>query len=631
MKRPFNFKFWNRLFGFVTFVLSGLIYLATLEPTASFWDCGEFISCASKLEICHSPGNPLFLLIGRIASMFAFQDNAHIAIALNAASAIESAATIMLLFWTITWFCRKLLASSNETSSNSTKIIILASGFIGSMAYAVSDSFWFSAVEAEVYAMSSLFTALIFWSITKWDESTDANANRWLMLIAYLFGLGVGVHLLNLLVIPSIVVLYQLRRGPFTIWNITKAILISSAILILILAVIVPFIPKVSAWCELLLVNNFNLPVNSGYFAGVSLTIAMIAGGLYFAYRQKKVWLYNSIIYLTLIMLGISSYGVIVIRSHDNPPIDMNNPEDPFTLQYYLNREQYEKRDLIYGPSFASPIIGSKERSSYERFNGKYIPYPLNPEYTYAQGSLMLLPRMASQDPEHIEAYKRWVDIKGRPFNYTNAYNQQEQVTLPTFGENLSFFIRYQLGFMYFRYFMWNFSGRQNDILGHGNVLNGNWITGFPFIDAAMLGPQENLPTWQKQNPGRNTYFLLPLLLGLLGLAYHYFKDKKQFIVLTLLFFFTGIAILLYLNEIPVVPRERDYVSVGSFYAFSIWIGIGVLGLWELLRKVIRANEKVAASLAIAASLVVPVIMVMQNWDDHDRSQRYAVLEYARN
>lgn len=632
MESTINFKFWNRTFGFITFLLSAIIYISTMEPTASFWDCGEFISCASKLEICHSPGNPFFLLIGRIVSLFAGENKAHIAVTLNAASAIESAATIMFLFWTITWFCRKLLASSNQMTTNSGKIIMLAAGFVGSMSYAVSDSFWFSAVEAEVYAMSSLFTALIFWCITKWDESDNAEAeNRWLMLIAYLFGLGVGVHLLNLLVIPSIVVLYQLKHKPVNGWNITKAVLISSALLALILGFVIPCIPKLSAWFELIMVNSLNLPYNSGYIAGLVVTTAVILGSLYLAHRKKKVWLYNSIIYLTLILMGISSYTIIVLRSHDNPPINMNNPEDPFALEYYLNREQYEKRDLFFGPSYASPVTGSKERSSYERYNGKYQLYPLNPEYTYGEGSLMLFPRMASQSPEHVEAYKEWVDIKGRPYVYTDGSNQQQQVMLPTFGENMTFFFRYQLGFMYFRYFMWNFSGRQNDILGHGNVLHGNWITGIPIIDSALAGPQDKLPSWQKHNPGRNTYFLLPLLLGLIGLVYHYLKDNKQFIVLSLIFFFTGIAIVIFLNEVPVVPRERDYVSVGSFYAFSIWIGIGVLGLWQILRNMLRLGEKGAAIAAIALSLGVPIIMVYQNWDDHSRAHRYTVLEYARN
>ena len=500
------------------------------------------------------------------------------------------------------------------------------------MAYSVSDSFWFSAVEAEVYAMSSLFIAVIFWCITKWEETTEnAAANRWLMLIAYLFGLGVGVHLLNLLAIPSIVVLYCLKKYPFSWWNLTKAFLISIAILGLILGILIPGIPKIFSWFELLSVNDFGLPYNSGYAIGLFFIVLIIGAGLFFSFRQKKVWLFNSIIYTSLIILGISTYGIIIIRSHDNPPIDMNNPEDPFALQYYLNREQYEKRDLFYGPSYASPVADSKERSSYERFNGRYVSYPLNPEYIYSNGSLSLFPRMASSSPENIEAYKQWVPIKGRPYSWTNPYGQQEHAVLPTFSENLSFFFRYQLGFMYFRYFMWNFSGRQNDILGHGNALHGNWITGIPFIDSSLLGPQDKMPSWLKNNQGRNTYFLLPLLLGLIGLVYHYKVDNKNFIVLSLLFFFTGIAIVLYLNEVPVVPRERDYVSVGSFYAFSIWIGIGVIGLAKLLKPLFKKTEKSATIIAILASLSVPTIMACQNWDDHDRSHRYAVLEYARN
>jgi tetratricopeptide (TPR) repeat protein len=410
-----------------------------------------------------------------------------------------------------------------------------------------------------------------------------------------------------------------------------KAFFISIAILGFIFALVIPGIPKLCSWFELLAVNSFGMPFNTGYFAGLAFIALAIGAGIFFSYRKKRVWLYNLLICLSLFILGFSTYGVIILRSHDNPPIDMNNPEDPFALQYYLNRDQYEKRDLFYGPSFASPIIDSKEKSSYERFAGKYITLPLNPEYVYDRGSLMLFPRMASANAEHTEAYKQWVNIKGKPFIRTNQNGQQEEITLPTFGENLSFFFRYQLGFMYFRYLMWNFSGRQNDILGHGNTIHGNWITGIPFIDSLLVGPQDKLPTFMKNNPGRNTYYLLPFILGIIGIWYHYKTDKKSFLILTLLFFFTGIAIVIYLNEIPVVPRERDYVSVGSFYAFAIWIGLGVIGLWKLLEHKFKINSKTAVILTLAFSMSIPVIMVCQNWDDHDRSHRYGVLEYARN
>ena len=631
MTKSFNFKFWNNLIGLLVFIISVGIYLSTLEPTVSFWDCGEFISGASKLEVCHAPGNPLFLLIGRIASMLAGSNRSHVALMINGSSALASALTIMFLFWTITWFGRKILSPAWAISNNH-KIVILGAAFIGSMAYAVSDSFWFSAVEAEVYAMSSLFIAVIFWCIIKWEEAMEtSDSSRWLLLLAYLFGLGICVHLLNLLAIPSIVVLYYLRKYPVNWKNTLKAIAISIIILGFIFIVIIPGIPKLCSWFELIAVNGLGMPFNTGYFLGLCFIVLLIFGGLIYSYKNRRVWLFNSIIYASFVILGFSTYGVIVIRSHDNPPIDMNNPEDPFALQYYLNREQYEKRDLFYGPSYASPIIDSKERSSYERLGKKYISYPLNPSYIYDEGSLMLFPRMASNAPEHVEAYKQWVNSKGKHYFRTNQNGQQEDILLPTFGENLTFFVRYQLGFMYFRYLMWNFSGRQNDILGHGSLIHGNWVTGIPVIDNILVGPQDKLPASLKNNPGRNTYFLLPFIVGLIGLFYHYKVDKGNFIVLGLLFFFTGIAIVLYLNEVPVVPRERDYVSVGSFYAFAIWIGIGVIGIWRFLEKQIKIKSGIAVAIALAFTASVPVIMANQNWDDHDRSHRYAVLEYARN
>jgi hypothetical protein len=647
MKKTIDFKRWNNIIGLLAFLISFFIYISTLEPTVSFWDCGEFISCVSKLEICHAPGNPLFLLLGRMASLLAGNDHTRIAFMVNASSAMASAGTVMFLFWTITWFGRKLFPTTWSTS-NGHKILILASGLIGAMAFAVSDSFWFSAVEAEVYAMSSLFMAIIFWCITRWEEAFEkSHPERWLLLIAYLFGLGIGVHLLNLLVIPSIVVLYYLKNHPLT-WKITmKAILVSVILLGTILYLIIPGLPYLCALFERIAVNQMGMPFNSGYFMGIFVLVLGISFGLYFSYKKKKIGMFNGIIYISLIILGFSTYGVIIIRSHDNPPIDMNNPEDPFALQYYLNREQYEKKDLLHGPSFASPIIDVKERNSYERSEGKYISYPLNPQYIYDDQTMMLFPRMSYQDQEHTEAYKQWVSIKGRPYIRTNENGQQEQIILPTFGENIRFFFKYQLGYMYFRYFMWNFSGRQNDIAGHGNFLHGDWMTGISFIDNLILGNQDKLPSSLKHNPGRNTYFLLPFLLGIAGLRYHYKQHRKSFIALSLLFFFTGIAIVIFLNESPVVPRERDYVYVGSFYAFCIWIGIGVMGTSVLLEKWLKTlsvrNGKVtgtmleqrkiwwAISLTITATAGIPLLMGIQNWDDHDRSGRYAVLEYARN
>jgi hypothetical protein len=632
MNREINFKQWNNFGGLIVFLLSAFIYLSTIEPTGSFWDCGEFASCCYKLEICHAPGSPLFLLIGRIASLFAGSDTSKVAMMINAYSAIASALTIMFLFWTITWFGRKILSKTWQ-NSNTHKLLILFSGITGAMAYAVSDSFWFSAVEAEVYAMSSLFTALVFWCILKWEEEPTETSSRWLLLIAYLFGLSIGVHLLNLLAIPSIIMVYYFKNYTVNWKNSLIALSISAAILLAVIGIIIPGIPAIMAQFELLAVNRFNLPLNSGYMLGGGFIIAMLGFGFFIAKKKKLIWIHNALLLLSLTITGYSTYAMVVIRAHDNPPINMNQPEDPFSLSYYLNREQYEKRDLFYGASFASPIVGSTERSSYERLNGKYIPMPLMPAYQYDKNTLMLFPRMGSNAPEHIDAYKKWSNFKGQAYSYTNQNGKTEQIMLPTFSDNLSFFFNYQLGYMYFRYFMWNFAGRQNDVQGHGNVQNGNWLSGISLIDNARLGPQDKITSAMKNNKARNTYFLLPLLLGLAGLWFHYKKDKHNFGVLALLFFFTGIAIILYMNEIPTTPRERDYVHVGSFYVFAVWIGIGCLALASWV-KYFKLKENQTNTLIIIASILtfsVPIIMLWQNWDDHNRSNRYWVRQYSRN
>jgi hypothetical protein len=626
-----NFKLWNNLSGIIVFLLSAFIYLSTMEPTVSFWDCGEFLTCDSKLEIAHAPGAPLVMLIGRVFSLFAGSDKSHIALLINGLSAIASALTIMFLFWTITWFGRKL-SLKTWNGSNPEKIMILSAGFIGAMSYAVSDSFWFSAVEAEVYALSSLFTAIVFWAIIKWEESAEyPGSQRWLMFIAYLFGLSIGVHLLNLLVIPAIVILYYLKTYPVNRNNTIKTLIISAIILCGIVFIIIPVLPKYFSWIEFISVNTLRLHFNSGFIIGIIILAITIGIGLYLSNKRKKIWVYNSLIYFSLLILGMSTYTTTVIRSNDNPPVDMVNPEDPFSLRDYLNREQYVQRPLIYGNSFASTIIDSKKRESYQRFRGRYVPYPLNPKYIYDKNTLMLFPRMSSDREGHAEAYKQWANFKRKSYTRINADGKEEQILLPTFGENFKFFLKYQLGYMYFRYFMWNFAGRQNDIQGHGTVLYGNWISGIPFVDKMVVGPQDKIPSSLKHNPGRNTYFFLPLLLGLLGLVYHYKKDVRNFSVLSLFFFFTGIAIIIFLNEEPVTPRERDYVYVGSFYAFSIWIGIGVIALYQWLKKIERLKSTIALTVSALLSASVPLIMVSENWDDHDRSGRFAVLEYARN
>lgn len=630
MQQQIQFSFWNNLIGWAAFLFSAILYLCTLEPTVSFWDCGEFLACTYKLEICHAPGNPFFLLIGRLASMFAGNDVSKVALAVNASSALWSAFTILFLFWTITWFGRKVFAKSWR-ESNPQKTIILVAGFIGAMSYAVSDSFWFSAVEAEVYAMSSMFTAMVVWCILKWEEAPDeTNPERWLLLIAYLFGLSIGVHLLNLLTIPAIVAIYYFKNGTLTWQNSLVAMGVALLLLFVLLTLIVPGIPTFLGWMELLAVNTFGFPYSTGYFIGIPVLALLFFAGLHWAKCKARAWAYQAFAMLGLICLGFSTYGVVIIRSHDNPPVDMNNPEDPFALTNYLNRENYGKRPLLHGPSFASPIIGVNERSSYERSNGKYVPMPLIPEYKYDPSTLTFFPRMSSTDSDHPQAYKQWVHFGGRLHTRTSAEGKTEQIQLPTFSDNLAFFFKYQLGYMYLRYFMWNFAGRQSDVQGHGNALQGNWISGIPFIDRHHVGPQSHLPSQNLKNKGRNVYYLLPLLLGLAGVWFHYKADRRNFIVLSLFFFFTGMAVILYLNEVPITPRERDYVHVGSFYVFAVWIGLGVLSVYQFFIEK-RVKSWMVILFTTVATLSVPILMISQNFDDHNRSHRYFALEYARN
>lgn len=620
----FNFRKVNNLVAWSAFAISLTIYFLTLEPTVSYWDCGEFLSCAVNLEVPHAPGAPFFILLGRLAAILY---PANPTIMVNGLSAVSSAFTILFLFFTISWFGRKLFAKTLEQSVGQ-KVIIISGAFIGAMAYAVSDSFWFSAVETEVYALSSLFTAVVFWCITRWEECADDDTSeRWLLLIAYFLGLSIGVHLLNLLAIPAIVLVYFIRKYPVNANNLLKPIAVSVGLLLAFL-IFIPGIPALLSSFELAAVNGLGLPFNSGLIMGIGCISLALYFAFWIAVRKGKSWLQRVAIYSAFVLIGFSPYGIVLVRSHDNPSIDMANPDNPFSLENYLNREQYGKRPLLYGQSFASPVVAAEERSSYQRFDGKYVKYPLNPDVKYDKNTLMPFPRLCNDEPGHVEAYKGWIgNYRGRPY-YSEATGKQVQ--LPTFSENLRFFFSYQMGHMYFRYFMWNFAGRQNDILGRGNVINGNWLSGISFIDKMRLGSQDQLPTHLKTNRAYNRYFFLPLLIGLLGLWFHYRTDKKQFWVATLFFLLTGIAIAVYLNEVPIVPRERDYVYVGSFYVFAVWIGIGVMGLYAWLSKIMR-SEKAAALTSTVLALGIPVLMGAQNWDDHSRANRYGVLEYTRN
>ncbi len=629
-----QFKLINNIFGWVVFLIAAIVYLLTIEPTASFWDCGEFITTAFRLEVGHPPGAPTFMILARFFSLFA-SDTAHVAMAINSLSALASAFTILFLFWTITHFSRKIVAKNSEFSVGKL-IAIIGSGLVGALAFTFSDSFWFSAVEAEVYASSSLFTAMVFWAILKWEDSADEPyANRWIILIAYLVGLSIGIHLLNLLAIPAIVFVYYFKKTdkPDKI-GIIISLIISVLILGGIMYVIVPGIVIVASWFELFFVNGLGMPFNSGNVVYIIILLGLVIFGIYFSHLKKKFLLNTILLAFTAILIGYSSFTMVVIRSVANPPMDQNDPETVFSLLSYLNREQYGDRPLLYGQYFNSPIDNNNSTSQgkaiYIKKDGKYVVSDYKQSYNYDSKFSTLFPRMYSSKGNHIKQYKRWTNFKGRPIRTKNRSGENETIYKPTMGENLSFFFNYQLGHMYWRYFMWNFSGRQNDIQGHGEVTKGNWLSGFSFIDDARLGSQDKLPDNLAKNKANNKYYMLPFLLGLIGLFYLYYRNQKDFWVVMLLFLFTGLAIVVYLNQYPLQPRERDYAYTGSFYAFAIFIGIGVLAITDLFKKV--APLTASAGIATILSLfLVPGIMASENWDDHDRSNLYTARDFAKN
>ena len=695
-----NFKLWNALCGWFVFAIAAATYLLTLEPTASFWDCGEFISSARKLDVGHPPGAPFFMLMGHFFSLFA-ADTTQVAMCVNALSAMASAFTILFLFWTITALAKKLVQPDTLWKG----IALLGAGFVGSLAYTFSDTFWFSAVEGEVYASSSLFTAVVFWLILKWDELADEEgSDRWLIAIAYLMGLSIGVHLLNLLTIPAIVLVYYFRKYDFSWAGMCKAFLISCAILLVILYGIIPGFPTVAGWFELLFVNALGCPFNTGLAVYIVLAIASlvwaiietnkdqskqriaIACTLAFAFSGAAFlfekwwmglglsaglltfmlmkpnsissrWLNTAMVMISVILIGYSSYAALVIRSSADTPMDQNSPDNVFSLKYYLNREQYGDRPLFYGQTYNAPVelkvegnmcipvekIGHAQYApapSVEGEKDRYVVTGYKTNYVFMDQFCMLFPRMYSSQASHVQAYKEWAQVKGKRIRYDYC-GQQKTDYCPTFAENLRFFFRYQVNFMYWRYFMWNFSGRQNDLQSYGDITKGNWITGFDAIDNAMLGNQDLLPTELKENKGHNVYYMLPLLLGVIGIVWQLTKrngeetteGKKNFILTFLLFFLTGLAIVMYLNQTPYQPRERDYAYAGSFYAFCIWIGLGVLALIDWCNSALKTNAgKTAIALLITlVTLLVPIQMASQNWDDHDRSNRYACRDFGAN
>ena len=697
-----QYKTVNNLIGWLTFIIAATVYCMTIEPTASFWDCPEFITTGYKLEVGHPPGAPFFMLTANLFSQFA-SDATTVAKMVNYMSALMSGACILFLFWSITHLVRKLIIKDENNITTGQLVTIMGSGLVGALVYTFSDTFWFSAVEGEVYAYSSLFTAVVFWLILKWEDVADEpHSDRWIILIAYLTGLSIGVHLLNLLCLPAIVLVYYYKKVPNANAKGSLLALFASMVLVgIVLYGIVPGVVKVGGWFELLFVNSMGLPFNTGVIVYIIILAASIIWGVYESYTETSRARMNISFMLTIALLGIpfyghgvssviigiivlaalglylfaknlnkkyqisarsmntallctmmimvgySSYALIVIRSTANTPMDQNSPEDIFTLGEYLGREQYGTRPLFYGQAYSSkvalevkdgyciPVEANsttkyirKEKTSPDE-KDSYVEVPGRVEYQYAQN--MLFPRMYSS--AHIPQYKGWVDIKGYDVPYDECGNAI-MVNIPTQWENIKFFFRYQLNFMYWRYFMWNFAGRQNDIQGSGEIEHGNWITGIPFIDNWLVGDQSLLPQELKDNKGHNVFYCLPLLLGLIGLFWQAYRGQKgvqQFWVVFFLFFMTGIAIVLYLNQTPSQPRERDYAYAGSFYAFAIWVGMGVAGIIKLLRDYAKMQELPAAILVSALCLLVPIQMAGQTWDDHDRSGRYVARDFGQN
>ncbi len=640
-----EFRRFNLITGWSVFLISAVVYILTIEPTTSFWDTGEFITSSYKLEVGHPPGAPFFMVLGRLFTLFAM-DLQSISVTMNIMSALASAFTILFLFWTITHLARNILIKEESDFTLNNILSMMGAGAVGALAYTFSDTFWFSAVEAEVYATSSLFTAFVFWAILKWENIADEpHSNRWIILIAYLMGLSIGVHLLNLLAIPAIVLVYYFRKYKPTTAGIIASLLISVLILGAMMYVVIPGIVALGSKFELMFVNGFGMAYHSGLLFYSFLLFAALAFGIWYTYQKKKV-LWNTILTIfTVIAIGYSSYAVIIIRSNADTPLDESNPDSAFSLLRYLNREQYGDTPIFYGNYFNAPAIERIEGDKvYYKEDGKYVSVE-QPNYKYDDKFRGLFPRMWSEQEHHIEQYLFWAgmdegdlyevvrDENGNPVRNQDGsfrFDRQRPKDKPSFAQNLRFFFRYQIGYMYMRYFMWNFAGRQNDIQGHGELHKGNWISGIPFVDNARLGSQENLPEHFRDNPGRNAYYFLPLILGILGMIFHYRHHLQDFWVVGLLFLFTGLAIVLYLNQYPIQPRERDYAYAGSFYAFSIWIGFGVLYLINRLGKAAKSLPAILG-ITLVSLVAVPGLMAAQNWDDHDRSGRYTARDFAYN
>ncbi len=701
-----QYKLVNNVLGWLTFMVAAFVYCSTIEPTASFWDCPEFITTGYKLEVGHPPGAPFFMLTANLFSQFA-SDPTQVAKMVNTMSALLSATTILFLFWSITHLARKLILKDWSEMTMGKLIAIEASGLVGALIYTFSDTFWFSAVEGEVYAYSSAFTAIVFWLILKWEDHADEpHSDRWLVLIAYMTGLSIGVHLLNLLCIPAIVLVYCYRRYPhIELKGSLLALLASFVIVAGVLYGVVPGIITVAGWFELLFVNQLGCPFNTGEIVYIILLVAIVIWAIYESYTDRNFKRQNLLFVLSvgmlgvpfrgmgwgaaivgiiilaaiyfglnyrkktdkqlvpvvsarfkntallcmlMLMIGYSSYAVIVIRSAANPPMDQNSPEDVFTLGSYLSRDQYGDSPLLYGQAYTSQVafdvdgnmcipkrkegaaIWQRKEKASDTEKDSYFVVSHKDKLVYAQN--MLFPRMHSS--AHAQAYESWLGgVTGTNVPYDRC-GEQVTVKMPTQWDNIRFFLSYQCNFMYWRYFMWNFAGRQNDMQGSGEPEHGNWITGISFIDNWMLGDQSKLPQELKDNKGHNVFYCLPLLLGLIGLFWQAWRGQRgirQFWVVFFLFFMTGLAIVLYLNQTPQQPRERDYAYAGSFYAFAIWCGLGVLALYDMLKKKLKTNDVALASVIGVACLLVPIQMASQTWDDHDRSGRYTCRDFGQN
>ena len=734
-----QYRLVDNIFGWVAFVIAAFVYCSTIEPTASFWDCPEFITTAYKQEIGHPPGAPFFMLLGNFFTHFA-SDATQVAKMVNTMSALLSAVCILFLFWTITHLARKLIISDWKEMTTSKLIAIEASGMVGALIYTFSDTFWFSAVEGEVYAFSSAFTAVVFWLILKWEDHADEpHSDRWLVLIAYMTGLSIGVHLLNLLCIPAIVLVYYYKKVPHAnLKGSLLALILSFAVVVAVLYGVVPGIITVGGWFELFFVNVLGCPFNTGEIVYIICLVAAVIWGIYETYNatdknvkrqniafilgfgmlgipfygygwsavicgvivmailwfvlgykrkqevatgvdettgitKKKMQLLplvsariknTALLCMLMLMIGYSSYALIVIRSSANPPMDQNSPEDIFTLGSYLSRDQYGDRPLFYGQAYTSqvalqvegdmckpemkegaPVYQRKEKATADEKDSYFIVSHKN-KYQYAQN--MFFPRM--YDAAHAQAYEDWMGgVDGTEVPYDRC-GENIMVKVPSQVDNIRFFLSYQCNFMYWRYFMWNFAGRQNDIQGNGEPEHGNWITGFSFIDDSLYGDQSKLPDDLKNNKGHNVFYCMPLILGLIGLFWQAWYTRKrkvikngkeveeilpvgiqQFWVVFFLFFMTGLAIVIYLNQTPMQPRERDYAYAGSFYAYAIWCGLGVLAIINLLKEKAKLSGTAISAIIAVITLLVPIQMASQTWDDHDRSNRYTCRDFGQN